>query len=146
MKLDPIAIGQRITTARLKLGLKSPASLAALIVQKSEKKKGENKVNAETVRNWEAGKILPPWDKVDQLSNRLDIEADVLLFGDKREEQLRSARPHLELISPEEAELIELHRRTTPDGQKTILSTARGIQRDNAVPDATFRTINTARK
>lgn len=141
MQIDPVAIGRRIEDLRLGAGYRNQAALAAKLVQQSQKKGGENKLNAETVRRWEKGKTIPPWDKVEQLCELFEIEAEVLLFGEKRLGQLRAARPRLVYVTSEEADLLELVRNTSLEGQKSILSAVRGIQTDNPAADADFHIL-----
>ena len=145
MKIDPKAVGERIRAARLNADFKSPAELADVLYQNSEKK-GRVKIKAQTIRNWENGDYLPTWANLDSLAEKINTEVDVLLFGDLREEQLRKARPLLELITQEEAEWLRVARRTTPDGQKTILGLLQALQKANPVPDAEFRRLEDKRK
>lgn len=104
MDIDPIAVGKRIKAARIKVGLKDSAALAALIVQKSGKR-GQKNLNPETVRLWEVGKILPPWDKLAQLAAVFNVGTADLLFAPPGAEQElgESAIPH----SIEEQEMQE---------------------------------------
>lgn len=80
MDIDPVAVGARIKAARIKAGLKDYAALAKQIFQDSGKK-GRRPVDPETVRLWEVGKVLPPWDKIDQLTKALKLSAQELLFA-----------------------------------------------------------------
>jgi transcriptional regulator with XRE-family HTH domain len=95
MDIDPAAVGRRIKAARLKAGFKDGASLAEKILQNSEKR-GRKGVDPETVRLWEAGKVLPPWDKLAQITALLGVGAEELLFDSRASPQGDEIPPTIE--------------------------------------------------
>jgi len=140
MKIDPLEVGKRIKAAREAAGLRDCAALAGKIFQNS-KKKGRTKASPETVRLWEAGKHIPPWDKIDQLREILGIDEEELLFGQKRDSQLRSERPRLVYLTALEADLIVVFRHASQPAQKRILATAQSLADDDPAPTADFHLL-----
>ncbi|MGE5522602.1 MAG: hypothetical protein ACM3SS_02730 [Rhodospirillaceae bacterium] len=116
--MDAKAIGARIVEARKLKGIPDYRALATLLRQNTQV--GVKVLSPETVRLWEVGKKIPPYDKVEQLVQVLGEPEEWILFGIRRGEQLREERRFLSYISDEEMLLLSSYRRASDAGKKII--------------------------
>jgi transcriptional regulator with XRE-family HTH domain len=138
---DRIAIGRRIVQARLAQGFNTPAALAKAIQEKiasGGKKPTGRTLARQTVENWEKGRHVPPWEKVELMARvfRPEHNEEFIMFGERRAEQLIQDRSVLARISDEEVALLQLFRETSEQGRKSILASAKGIAEDHPAPEA----------
>lgn len=110
MKIDAIEVGRRIAKLRRDAGHHHHKDFAKLLDQSDE-----------TVRRWEAGKTVPPWQQVSRMADIFKVPEDVILFGE------RPQQPILTYILPTEQEVLALFRRTNKNGKDALLATLKGI-------------------
>ena len=138
--LDAHAIGDRIYKARTLAGL-SQNALGALL-QKNPKDASGKAYTGSAVGHWEKGKGIPEIAAVQLLcrvfSERLapDYDEEWLLFGERREGQLRQERPHLTWVTPEEIELLTKFRQTSSSGREMVVGMADLAQKQHPINSA----------
>lgn len=104
-------IGNRIAAARKKMGIESQVKLAQIL-----------KCTSQLVQMYEAGKLIPPYKRVEQMAqlfqSRLGEEYSEqwILFGEESKQAVSSLKPHL----------IEVD----DDTMDLVLRIARGAKRD----------------
>lgn len=145
MRISKRDIGTRIAEARKAKGIESLAELCRLVLERAKSRAREHPgvdgkmkqtLTPQTVSNWEGGKVVPSWDMLPLLAEVLGTEEEWILFGSKRNEQLRKERQFLERINDEEAALLTMFREASKSGQKTILKLARDVAEDHPAPEA----------
>ena len=133
MKFNKKEIGNRIREAREKKKMRSVAALARTLQQVSN-----SGLTRQTVQNWEAGKIIPPWDKVEFLAEVFGPEfgEDWIMFGPRRTDQLAGEHPFLSYISLDEQEILNAYRHANGAGKKSIINTAKALAEANPISPA----------
>jgi transcriptional regulator with XRE-family HTH domain len=142
-----IAIGKRIVEARKSHGLHSPAALAKAIQELLDRRAAQNKETSgkkrkdtllarQTVANWEAGKIVPPWTMVELMAEVFGPDHDEgwIMFGERRAAQLREEGYVLARVSSEEARLLQAFREADRSGQESILGSAAALSKAHPAP------------
>lgn len=154
MRIDPKQVGRNIQAARIECGFTSAdklsAALRALIRNKvTDNRQEGSKLGRQTVRNWETGKIFPPWLQLQLLCRVFEqpeikkrpqyngpYDEERLLFGKRREGQLKGERHHLVRVSDQELVLLTAFLDTNPHGQEMIIKHARMAAETNPVAEA----------
>lgn len=142
--LNKKEIGARIVEARVTKGLASYKDLAERLKQK--KANGTKATDPETVRLWEVGKVIPPYDKVEQLADILEVGEEWILFNIRRDEQIKKQRHILAYITEEEQDLLTEYRRANQTGQKQAFDHASKMAKDFPAPMADVLSIKAAKK
>jgi DNA-binding XRE family transcriptional regulator len=129
--------------------LRSPAALAEALQEKianGGKKPNARALARQTVENWERGKIVPPWDKVELMARVFRPEHDegFIMFGDRRDQQLIQDRSVLARVNNEEVTLLQSFREANEQGRKSILASAKGIAGENPAPEAAVHNFRRA--
>lgn len=134
MSLDPIKIGQRISEAAGRKGW-GAKELAARLTQNTSSGKVKQ-VSQETVRLWITGQVIPPYDKLTQLSAVLGEPEEWLLFDIKRGQQQKDERLLMAHVSQSEMLILTILRSTNKTGQEMIQDHAVAMQRRFPAPTA----------
>jgi transcriptional regulator with XRE-family HTH domain len=137
MDVGKSEVGQRIRDAAQAKGLPTPAALHQRFIEETTNRSLRQTVTRQTVSNWWHGKVYPSMDMLPILAQVLGSEQEWLLFGSKRNEQLRKERQYLARISEEEGQLITAFREANKAGQKTMLRQAKVIAEEQPAPEAT---------
>lgn len=140
MKRYAKEIAARIIELREKMGLLDYKALAGRLHQNTSDPAGKA-TSRETVRLWEVGKVIPPYDKIEQLARLFGEPEEYILFGIRRGEQLKQERRYLAYVTDEEAAMLSDFRRANPTGQKQITDHAVKMAQDFPAPPADVRLI-----
>lgn len=151
---NSVEIGNRIRQAREECGLKSPEALAKATQEKlklleklnpGRQKSRMRTLARQTVENWEKGRNIPPWDKVEAMAlvfAPLGYGEVWIMFGEKRAEQLARDRSHLERVTDDEAALLQMYRETNDQGKQGIIASTKGISGANPAQPATVHDLH----
>lgn len=138
--MDAKEIGARIVEARVIKGITSSGALARRLQQRKSSGPPQP-VSRETVRKWEVGDTIPPPEKIEQLAQLLGVAEEWLLFGIRREDQLRHERRFMEWVSDEEMAILTNFRLTNATGQDEVRHTAARMAKKFPRPTAEIRQI-----
>lgn len=119
------------------LGRKVSQALKDLSATKRLNHFTKQTISDQTASNWINGKVIPTWDVLPALEHVIDVPEDAILFGPKRDEQIRKEREFLARVSEEELRLLTIYRETSKPGQKTIIKQAKLTCEDHPAPEAT---------
>lgn len=134
MSLDAVKIGRRIGEALDRKGW-DYRELASRITQDTSS--GRKKMaSPETVRLWITGKIIPPYDKLAQLSAVLGEPEEWFLFEIKPGNSKKEERLFLAHVSQSEMLILTALRSTNQTGQEMIQDQAIAMQRRFPAPTA----------
>ena len=131
-------VGERIRFSAQGKGIKGPAALCALLHDELTKRGVKQTFTRQTVSNWWHGKVYPDLDTLDALAKVLGTEREFLLFGSRRNDQLRKEKLYLQRISDEESLLLTAYRESSKSGQRSMLKVAKGIAEEHPADEATI--------
>jgi transcriptional regulator with XRE-family HTH domain len=138
MKIDAKQVGKRIADCRAHKGHETYSALAKALRGRT----GTKKPTDETVRLWERGEHIPPYEMVDLLSLELGEPGEWILFGIKRDQQLREERHMLEYVSSEELDLLNQLRHTAKEHRALLIEQASTIAKRYPAPLAQVKRLH----
>jgi len=135
------AVGQRIQECARHRGFATPAALHARILQELIKRNPKDSLSRQAVSNWWHGKIIPSWDTLPALAIVLGVEQEWILFGSKRNEQLRKEKQYLARVSEDELALLTKYREASKSGQRIIAKVTHEVAEEHPAPDASIHPL-----